>query len=182
MKKLVGALAITIVVLGVVSGFLFYQNSEMQNLNSELRTQNLEIQNQLDGQQTDNIELQSQILELEKRVSELENPVYTVEITAFSVASTWYNPGGMAFGYKTNITIQNYGKNDVRGLTLLLKRFGAGFGVGSTYVLLDTLHAGEERVIETSIPVDFALIEYKPVKYVATLNMGPHVLDESILS
>jgi cell division protein FtsL len=189
MKKLCGVLIVIIFALAIVSGLLCYQLSDMQSKNAKLEKQNSDLENQLgelEGQLSDyqnrTDQLENQILELESQIGELQNPVYTLEITAFSVASTWDNPGGMAFGYKSNITIQNNGKNDVRGLTLLLKRFGAGFGVGSTYVLLDTLHAGEERVIETSIPVDFALIEYKPVKYVATLNLGPLVLDEFVLS
>jgi len=156
MNKLVAVLGITIGILGIVSGFLFYQNSEMQNL----------------------------ILELENRIDELENPVYDIEITSFSVEEKWGNPGGLWVVFGANITIKNNGNNDVTGLIIFLKRLGdVNHLVGSGYKLLETLQAGEERVI--SAVIDSSVGEawrYQPIIHVAILRLGTLVIDEYTLS
>ena len=155
MNKLVAVLGITIGILGIVSGFLFYQNSEIQNL----------------------------ILELENRIDELENPVYDIEITSFSVGEEEYL-GGLWIVFSTNITIKNNGNNDVTGLIVFLERLGdVNHLVGSGYKLLETLHAGEERVIRARI--DSSVGEawrYQPIIHVATLRLGTLVIDEYTLS
>ena len=79
MKKLVGVLAIVIVVMGIVSGFLFYQLSEMQSQNSELSSQNAEIQNQLEEAQNNNNQLENQITELQEQNSQLINQSETYQ-------------------------------------------------------------------------------------------------------
>jgi len=75
MKRLVAVLVITIVILGVISGFLAYQNVEMQNQNSELRNQNADIQNQLNDLQIQNNELENQICELQNHNNELQEQI-----------------------------------------------------------------------------------------------------------
>jgi type II secretory pathway pseudopilin PulG len=64
MNRLVIVLFTAISILSVVSGFLFYQLTVVQSVNSELRSQNAEIQNQLDEVQTQNEELENQIANL----------------------------------------------------------------------------------------------------------------------
>jgi len=176
MNRLVAVLAITIVILGVATGFLFYQNSELQNQLDE-QSHYSELENEI-------LELESQIDELENRIEELENPVYDIEITSFSVEERWQNPGGMSLIFRTNVTIQNNGNNEVRGLVLFLKRVGdVNHLLGSNYVLLDTLHAGEELEINTWIQSNFDLAwAHKPIFHVATLKLGPEVIDEYTLS
>ncbi len=191
MKKLIAALAITSVILGIATACLFYQTSELQHLNSELKSQNSEAQNQLAEQQIRSSEFQNQILELEtrideleNRIDELENPVYDVEIVSFSVEEGWENPGGMWLIFRTNVTIQNNGNEDVRGLVLFLKRLGdVNHLLGSNYVLLDILHAGEELEVNTWIESSFdSAWAYKPIFHVATLRLGSEVIDEYTLS
>ena len=82
MKKLVVVLAISTIILGIVSGLLFYQLTSIQSLNSDLGSQNIEIQNQLDDIQINNSELQNQISELEDQISRVTN---RVNITEFKV-------------------------------------------------------------------------------------------------
>ena len=198
MNRLVGALAITIVILGVASAFLFYQNSELQNQNSELRTQNSEIQNQLDEQQIQNSELENQIinlqnqsseleaqiLELENRVNELENPVYDIDITSFSVDETWDNPVGVTLVFDAYITIKNNGNNDVAGLVVFVKRMGdVNHLLGDGYTLINPLGAGEERDIHVDIWTSIAVAwSHKPIFHLATLRLGTIIVDENTLS
>ena len=174
--ELVAIFVIIIISLSIVCGHLFYQNSEPQNQLDE-QSHNSELENEI-------LELESQIDELENRIDELENPVYDVEITSFSVEERWQNPGGMSLIFRTNVTIQNNGNNEVRGLVLFLKRVGdVNHLLGSNYVLLDTLHAGEELEINTWIQSSFdSAWAHKPIFHVATLRLGPEVIDEYTLS
>ncbi len=198
MKRLVAVLLITIVILGVASGFLVYQNIEMQNQNSELRNLNSEIQNQLDAQQIQNSELENQIinlqnqsselevqiLELENRVNELENPVYDVDITSFSVDETWDNPVGVTLVFDAYITIKNNGNNDVAGLVVFVKRMGdVNHLLGDGYTLISPLEAGEERDIHVDIWTSIAVAwSHKPIFHLATLRLGTIIVDEYTLS
>jgi predicted PurR-regulated permease PerM len=168
MNRLVAALAITIVILGVATGFLFYQNSELQN--------------QLD-EQSHYSELENEILELENRIDELENPVYDIEITSFSVEEKSEYLGGTWIVFSANITIKNNGNTDVTGLIVFLERLGdVNHLVGSGYKLLETLHAGEERVVWAEINSGVGEAwRYQPIVHVATLRLGTLVIDEYTL-
>ena len=191
MKRLVAALAIIIVVLGVVSGFLFYQNSELQNLNSEIQNEldeaqvsKSELENQVINLQNQSSELEAQILELENRVNELENPVYDVDITSFSVEETWYNPVGVTLIFDAYITIKNNGNNDVAGLVIFVKRIGdVNNLLGDGYTLISPLTAGEEREIHVDIFTSISVAwSHKPIFHVATLRLGTIIVDEYTLS
>jgi uncharacterized protein YxeA len=198
MKRLVAVLVITIVILGVVSGFLVYQNIEMQNQNSELRNQNSEIEIQLDEQQIQNSELENQInnlqnqsselevqiLELENRVNELENPVYDIDITSFSVDETWDNPVGVTLVFDAYITIKNKGNTDVAGLVVFVKRIGdVNYLLGDGYTLISPLKTGEEREIHVDIWTSISSAwKLKPIIHTATLRLGTIIVDEYTLS
>jgi len=118
MKKLVVVLSITIVILGIVNGFLFYQLNAIQNLNSEQRSKNVEIQNQLDELQIQNDELENQIAELQTQNSEFQNQIseqetqlskYTnlVKITEVTIESGIYPYIGLTLYNEANVTIEN---------------------------------------------------------------------------
>jgi hypothetical protein len=191
MKRLVAALAIIIVGLGVVSGFLFYQNNEMQNRNSEIQNKldeaqvsKSELENQVITLQNQSSELEAQILELENRVNELENPVYDVDITSFSVEETWYNPVGVTLIFDANVTIKNNGNNDVAGLVIFVKRIGdVNNLLGDGYTLISPLKAGEERKIHVDIFTSIGVAwSHKPFFHLATLRLGTIIVDEYTLS
>ena len=180
MRRLVGVLAIAIVVMGIVSGFLFYQLSVMQSLNSDLRSQNAEIQNQtnqIENQITDlqnqNSELQNLITELEDQLSKVTN---LVKITRFTTSG--FSPiGGMLIESIANVTVQNFGINDVNGLTLSIKYYDVETLLEP--LQLDNLSAGEERIINTHIR--WILTDNTGEPFTATLWLGNQVLDEYIL-
>jgi hypothetical protein len=166
MNRLVGTLAITIVILGVVSGFLFYQNNELQKVNRELRNHNSEIQNQLDEQETDNIELQNQILELENQTLELQNQVNqltqlsTIKNSSIVVKVTNFTTSGMStivgvlMESDATITIQNLGTNDLKGLTLAMVHIGddpAASLMNHQSFKIESLEAGEEQTVSTNV-------------------------------
>jgi hypothetical protein len=187
MNRLVGTLAITIVILGVVSGFLFYQNNELQKVNRELRNHNSEIQNQLDEQETDNIELQNQILELENQTLEQQNQVnqlaqlttiknssIVVRVTDFTIpgfspmVGTWVESDA-------NITIQNLGTNDLEGLTLtIVHPADYPSGIPTSPVELGTLSAGEERTVTTNVFWELGA----GIKFVISIKLDDIILDE----
>ena len=73
MKKLVGVLTIVIVIMGIVSGILYYQLIETQNDNDGLTDQNIEIHNQLEEMLINSSKLENQIFDLENQIDELEN-------------------------------------------------------------------------------------------------------------
>lgn len=124
MKKPAAVLAITIVMLSVACGFLLYQFSELQNLNDGFEEQIREYQNQT-GQLTNQIdELEKQTSELEKQLDDFEDEIYQrrvsdakqVKITKFSVYG-WNHVSIEVMSF-CNVTVQNFGTNDIDGLTI----------------------------------------------------------------
>lgn len=71
MKKIVGLLIISIIVVSVVSGLLFYQLNAVQDENSNLRSQLFEVNTQLDEEQNYTLQLESQVTELENQKAQL---------------------------------------------------------------------------------------------------------------
>jgi hypothetical protein len=173
MKRLVAALFITLVILGVVTGFLLYQNSEMWNLNSE-------IQNQLDVQQTRNSELENEILELGTRIDELEKQRndlqgvivgYTdiVNITEFTVHG-WDPLAGLTIGSHANITIKNNGVNSITDLVLTLECPTVNSSKSWT---IEVIHPREEIQIKDYVMWNLG----SNPTWVATISKGDKILD-----
>ena len=75
MNRLSVILTVTVVLLIFVSGFLFYQNNDFQDLNSALRCQNADVQNQLNDAQIQSDELENQITELQNQNSDLQTQI-----------------------------------------------------------------------------------------------------------
>jgi len=186
MNKLVVVLVIIIVILGIVSGFLFFQLNAVQGLNSELRGQNAEIQTQLDELQIHNDELENQITELQNQNSELQNQIseqetqlgkYTnlVKITEFTI-KPGFNPFiGVMCQNSANVTIENLGVNDVEGLTLTIEH-SSWEEVAETYNL-DVLHSGEKREVRGNV---FSACGYTG-RVTVTLKLGNVTIDEYIV-
>jgi DNA repair exonuclease SbcCD ATPase subunit len=192
MKKLVGILAITIVILGIISGFLFYQLSLIQTQNTEIQNQNSGLQNQLDDLKINNNELNSQISDLQSQNNDLQNQFSELEVNnkelqniideftnkvkiiKFSV-SGFYPIGGPIISSSANVTIQNMGINDVEKLTLEIKNTNAESY--RTVLNLDPLHSGEIR----EITARFQWILGSSGELIAILKLDNEVLDEYIL-
>jgi len=185
MNRLVAVLSITIVMLSIVSGFLFYQLNAIQSLNSELRSQNAEIQNQLDELQIQNGELENQITELQNQNSELQNRIteqetqlskYTnlVKITEVTIESGFHPYIGLTLVNRANVTIENLGVNDVEGLTLTIEHSSPS--VGETYSL-DVLRSGEKREINGDL---FSVVGTTGWVTI-TLKLGEVIIDEYII-
>ena len=121
MKKVIGVLAIAIVVTGVVSGFLVYQLSVMQSQNSELK---------------------NQISELENQINKVTN---LVTISEFSISGFKPVEGFVIFESNVYVKICNLGINDIEGVALVI----VGFGDESLAETLqiETLYIGEELEI-----------------------------------
>jgi hypothetical protein len=136
MKRLVAALAIIIVALGAVSGFLFYQNIEMQNQNSLLEGQISELQNR--------------ILEQEEQIGNLSDLVRITGLLKYG----WDNPGGLLMISTVNVTIENFGVNTVSGLSLLIEDvsdFQIGNWSDNETIQIEPVKPREIRTISTKI-------------------------------
>jgi predicted nuclease with TOPRIM domain len=198
MKKLVSVLIVTILILSVLSGCLFFQLSVTQSLNSELRSQTSEIQNRLDEQQSHSHELENEVCELENQVDELENQIsefqtlnsefqnqineqekqlskYTDLLKIANVTLVGgFNPYiGLTLHNTAKVTIENIGLNDVEGLTLTIEHSSPSEGV--TYSL-DVLHSGEKREITGSV---FSVVGVSGWVTI-TLKLGDVIMDEYI--
>ena len=183
MKKLV-FLMISIIILVIVSGLLFYQLTITQNLNSDLRNQNIEIQNRLYEIQNNTSKLENQITELQNQNSELQNQInilqdqisgFTnlVKITEFKVYGL--SPiGGMAHISTANLTLFNFGINDVEMITLSI--ISNNVEVLSKSVQIEILHAGEELKISKELLFSLSV---DTIPFTARLTLNDEILDQS---
>lgn len=145
MKSLVGILVLIAILLSVIGGFLFYQLNVMNSANTELISRNAEVQTQLEPLLSKNDELEDRVTELQNQSDELEirleKYLNWVEITDFKAVSHYINipmPQPVSF----NVTVKNFGINDVENLTLIVES-----QFGNVTNSLDVLHVGEKRVI-----------------------------------
>ncbi len=157
---------ITIFGLASVSLFVVNQNISLQNQLGDYQGQITELQNQ-------NSELNNQISELENQLSQVTN---LVKITRFT--KTGFSPiCGMLIVSTANVTVHNFGINDVNGLTLSIKFYDVE--TLSEPLQIGNLSAGEERTISHSIL--WILTNDPDEPFVATLWLGDQLLDEYIL-
>jgi hypothetical protein len=213
MNRLVVVSSTAVIILGIVSGFLFYQLTVVQSVNNELRSQNAEFQNQLDELETQIIELQNQnselqnqsdelqnqnyelddeIAELQNQRSELQNQMsvletqlsnhkYFVRITDIKIESEVHPmPLHLNTVYSSaNVSIENFGFNDVENLTLTMKHSSY---TGPAYIpeppySLDVLHSGEKTEVNGRVYLYVGYVG--PVTF--TLKLGNDTLDEVTL-
>lgn len=182
MKKLVTALAITIVMVGVASGLLFYQYSKMQIQNNLLEDQISEYQrsiNQFEAQilevENQNVNLQNQISELEQLTNELQSVIDEntdiVNITEFTVSG--FNPMvGVTIMSHANINIENNGINDVTDISLILDCLPANDSQSFT---IEVIHPRENIQITKNLLWNLG---FSPT-WSVTLSKDDKILDSS---
>ncbi len=136
MKRLVAALGITLVILGVVSSFLFHQNCNL------------------------------------------------VRITGFEITGAMMSPDGRGYYSSAEVTLQNFGINDVEGLVLWVN-YTAPIEIGPDNVdyymkrvQLGFVHAGETR----NVTVGVVWWASYGKQFVASLMLDDIVLDEFVYS
>jgi hypothetical protein len=156
MKKLFSVFIIIIILLCVTCVILSYQILDSQNRISEL---------------------QAEIREQDAQLEELSN---LVEITGL-LKYGWNNPGGMLMISTVNVTIANFGRNTVSGLSLLVKDV-SDFKTGN-WSDTKTLHVGainprEIRTISTEINWSLG----SKGNTTATLMLGNEILDVYTIS
>jgi hypothetical protein len=165
MNKLVAVLGITIILLSSMCAILFYQindtqtqNSELENQNSTLEAQVSDYQNQTEQLENRVSELELQNLELKNQTNELEDLLDKVSdaryviITEFNINGIYFIGGVAAVSY-VNITVENFGTNDVNDLKVVINAtFGAMYPQS---VQLGTIKSGETQKINTSVTWGF---------------------------
>ena len=189
LKKLAVVLCLISVLLGLVNGCLFYQFNTIQTVNSELRSEIAELQNQtseleaiqsLNNElQFQNSELQNQTNELQDRISELETQLdrglNRVNITGFSLYGFFTLGGLLVYSYP-NVTIQNFGANDMHNLTLTIVSSTTPEWIGPSTFKIDFIRTGEKRMITGK----FHWILGGNGTTTATIKLGDIVLHEYI--
>jgi hypothetical protein len=172
MSKLIVVLAITIVILGIVSGFLFFQLNAVQDLNSELQIRNDELENQITGLENQISELQNQISEQETQLGKYTNVVKITEVTI----EPGFNPFiGVMCQNSANVTIENLGVNNVGGLSLTIEHSSWEEAAETYYVGI--LHSGEKREVRGNV---FSACGYSG-QVTVTLKLGNITIDEYIV-
>jgi len=196
LKRWVAVLSISIAVLCLLCGCLFYQNNnfrnqisvlegqvtEYQNQTGQLETQISELESQIDECQNQTSEMKNQIDELEQQNLELQNQTLELEslidkftnrvkITKFSSAG--FNPMvGLLISSSANVTIQNFGINDVENLTLIVTTKGTeDFSITNR---VNLICVGETQIISTHYYWYLGSTDGPKV----TLMLGETILDE----
>jgi len=195
-KVAVSVVTVAIVVLTVSAWFVYAQFIGLQAQIKDLQTQNSELESQISN-------LQSRITELEDRNRQLKNRVielmeqqgkYTspVKVTALEWIGGFNPIGSLTLAYPVNVTIQNKGDVDARGLSLTVKliniydgsQIGQSGGTNISQIgksgPVETLSPGETREIRawTYCSLSESLAD---AACVVTLKQGNTVLDEWIL-
>lgn len=128
MDKFAVLLIIAIITMSGVSGLLCYRLNVVQNDNRELSDELFEVSNKLEGGQNHSHSLENQVIELNNEIEQLEQSLIELEetickatnlvkITEFKV--TDYQPlGGFIIYSFFNLTIENFGINDVTNLSV----------------------------------------------------------------
>jgi len=163
MKRLFSVFTIIIILLCVTCVVLSYQILELEN-------QTLAFQNRIS-------ELQAEIREQDAQLEELSN---LVEITGL-LKYGWDNPVGLLMISTVNVTIANFGRNTVSGLSLLVKDV-SDFKTGN-WSDTKTLHVGaisprEIRTISTEINWSLG----SKGNTTATLMLGNEIIDVYTIS
>ena len=191
MNKLVAVLAIVIILLSSVCGILCYQigdlqsqNNELQNQIGQLENQTNELESQLAELELENIELQNQTGELEAKLGALENATVMVKITGFEITGAMKSPDGQGYYSSAEVSLQNFGINDVEGLVLWVN-YTAPIEIGPDNVdyymkrvQLGFVQAGETR----NVTVGVVWWASYGKQFVASLMLDDIVLDEFVYS
>lgn len=156
MKRLFSVFTIIIILLCVTCVVLSYQTLELENRISEL---------------------QAEIREQDAQLEELSN---LVEITGL-LKYGWDNPVGLLMISTVNVTIANFGRNTVSGLSLLVKDvsdFKTGNWSDTKTLQVGAISPREIRTISTEINWSLG----SKGNTTATLMLGNEILDVYTIS
>lgn len=183
-KIVLSVFLIVIIALALASGFGYYQISELQNQIGELKAQNSNLQNRIGELQAQNSELQDQISELQNQKSSIQKKLRELlgipaKITAFDWIEGFNPYAGLTFVNEVKVTVENYGMEEISGITLTVKLLNNGTMLSNSQPFvteIDALYAGESRDILGKI--FWARLSTTPTHCVSTLIFGNVVLDE----
>jgi hypothetical protein len=199
-KSIVLGVLVGVIVLLLVSAWLLNtQLSSLQTQITKLQSQNSELENQNSALQNQTIALQNKTQQLQDRIKQLleqqsEGYSHPVQITSFDWIGGFNPIGSLTLAYPVNVTIQNNGDVDARGLSLIVKlinmydgiQIGQSGGtdisqIGQSGPPVDTLLPGETREIKTwtYASLDESLAD---AACVITLKQGDTIIDEWIRS
>ena len=176
---------VSVCIIALLFGSAWLVNVQFNNLQSEivgLKEQNSELENQVKALQDQNQLMKDRILQLLEQFSESYNS--PLHITDFEWIGGFNPYVGLTLFYPVNVTIQNSGALEARGLSMVVKLVNMYDGrqighVGGTSI--DTLLPGELREIQTGAYANLDLSLADAV-CVLTLKQGNTVIDEWIRS
>jgi len=162
--ELVAVFVIIISLLSVVYGHLFYQIiTGMQSQISDLENQNSVLESQVS-------EYQNQIDQFEEQASVFQTRIVDVSITGDSLPIV-----GLAVMKRVNVTVQNFGKYDVKDLNVSVRHRSE---TGQTeWTQIELVKRGEIQHASMKVWHGFACT---PDGYAVTLMCGDILLDELI--
>lgn len=187
MKKLFSVFTIIISLLSVTCVVLSYQNSslnnqmvvledqinECQNQTLQCENQISELESQIDELENQNLELQSQFDQL-TQLTTIKNTSIVVRVTDFTIPG--FSPTvGTWVESDANITIQNFGTNDLEGLTLTIDN-PDDYPSGSVpqSLKIESLNAGEERTVTKNVYWELG----EGIKFVIRIKIDDMILHE----
>lgn len=179
MKKAVLCLAVAVVALIVMVGFVYYGNSLLNSQVAELQTQNSAFQNQTTYLQEQNALLKERIDQL---LEQHINFSSSVKITGYEWIGGFNPVAGLTLYCPLNVTVHNTGGAVASGLSLdaqLINKYdGSPIGSGGSTVIAP-LQPGESRVITGHVYVglDSSL---EDAACIITVKSGGTVVDQWI--
>lgn len=167
MKKIIGFLINSIIIVSIISTVFFFQLNGCHDENNILRDEIFDISNSLKEEQLQTAQLEEQVSELQTQVDDLQeqnnnlqtqigqlNKFNTINSSSVVLTITNFTITGFAplagtwIWSDARITIQNLGTYNLEGLTLELthpKDYPEGFPNPSTE--LESINASEEKTI-----------------------------------
>jgi TolA-binding protein len=195
MKKLFSVFTITIIFLSVTCVVFLYQNSslnnqigvlednlsECQSRSVQCENQINELESQIDEREEQNLELQNQNFELQSQFDQLiqltkiRNSSIVVRVTDFTLPDFFSPMVGTWVESDANITVQNFGTNDLEGLTLTIDN-PDDYPSGSVpqSLKIESLNAGEERTVTTNVYWELG----EGIKFVIRIKLDDMILHE----
>ena len=146
MNKLVAVLGIIIILMSIVCGILYYQIGDIQGQNSELQNQIGQLEKQVSELELENLELQNQTSELEAYINKVSD-ASQVRITRITYTPTRFIK--VIIISNVTVTVENFGTNNVSGLSLWVKDMFLGQYFGN--VTLGALKGGEAQNVTVSV-------------------------------
>ena len=180
-KKTIGAVAIVILAIAVISVWQFNsfqkQINNLQTLNNELRTQNSNLTNQITGLEEQYSDLQNKTFQIQEQ-SNYSSPV---KITSFEYDNGFYPVAGLTLEHPVTVTVKNYADFEVSELSWNVKLVNKtnGSEIGNDVSLkIDPLQPGESRVIRNAALANIGADLSNAACIVSIRGFNHTVLDE----